>query len=79
MGTNDKRMPLRQALEMVHAHYDRIEAGSLPSALRALQDEFGFGPKRWERFKERYLEYYGEEAVKVMEDMKKEAKRRLGK
>lgn len=73
----DKRITINQAVQMVHDHYDHLEMATLSAAQKALHDIYGFGPKRYARFKESYLKLLGEEAAKVAEDMRRKAKRRL--
>ena len=73
----DKRIPINQAIQMVHDHYDHLEMATLSASQKALKDTYGFGPKRYARFKEAYLQLLGEEAAKVAEDMRRKAKRRL--
>lgn len=76
--SNDKRMTLHQSVEMMHDYYDDLETASLGAAQRALAVEFGFGPERWKRFKEKYLEMLGEEAEKLTEQMRRKVKKRMG-
>lgn len=75
----DKRIPIRQALEMLHETYDELEICSLEALEKSLHEVFGIGQQRFERLKEVYLERLGEAAQSRVEEFKKKAKRRIGK
>lgn len=77
MSNQDKRLPLRQALELLHEHYDQIEMCSLEALKKSLHEVFGIGPKRFDRLKAVYLEKLGEAAAVRMEGFKKQFKRRI--
>lgn len=75
----DKRITQRQALELLHEHYDGLEMCSLEALKKALHDVFGIGPKRFERVKAVYLEQLGESAQSHMELFKKQVSKRIGR
>lgn len=74
----DKRVPVNQLLQQLHEHYDGLERCSLAALEKALHEVLGIGPKRFERVKEVYLDYLGEEGQRRSEEFKKQAKRRIG-
>jgi hypothetical protein len=75
--SQDKRIPLRQALELLHEFYDELEGCSLEALEKALHEALGIGPTRFERVKAVYLEKLGEAAEKRVETFKKQLKRRI--
>jgi hypothetical protein len=75
----DKRITQRQALELLHEHYDGMELCSLEALEKALHEVLGIGPTRFERVKAIYLEQLGEAAQRHMEQFKKQVSKRIGR
>lgn len=73
----DKRIPVHQALQLLHEFYDDLEACSLEALEKALHEVLGVGSKRFERVKAVYLEKLGEAAQERVETFKKQLKRRI--
>lgn len=73
----EKRIPLRQALELLHEFYDDLEGCSLEALEKALHEVLGVGSKRFERVKAVYLENLGEAAQDRVESFKRQLKRRI--
>lgn len=73
----DKRMTIKQTMNEVHRAYDFIEKCSLASMEITLKEVFGFGPTRIERFKETYLQRFGEETAAECERIRSQLKRKV--
>jgi hypothetical protein len=75
----DKFITRRQAMELLHEHYDGLEMCSLEALEKALNEVLGVGSKRFERVKEVYLERLGEAAQSHMEEFRRQVSKRIGR
>jgi len=73
----DKKMTINQTMNEIHKAYDFIEKCSLASMETTLRKVFGFGPTRIERFKETYLERFGEETAAECDRIRSQLKRKV--
>ena len=69
--SRDKRITVRQAMELVHDAYDRFEQ----LALQTLREQFGFGPVRLARFEERFSELAAEECLRIQTGLRRRGKK----
>ena len=65
--SRDKRITVRQAVELVHDAYDRFEQ----LAKQTLQEQFGFGPVHLARFEERFSELAAKECMKIQSSLRR--------
>lgn len=75
--SKDKRMTLNQFMQALHSAYDDLEVIAVNTAERTLRETFGFGDVRLQRFREKYLEIFGEEAAKYAEETRRKLRRRF--
>lgn len=74
--SKDKKLTVNQVRGLVHNAYDQLETLSLVASEQTLKELFGFGPERFARYKERYLEVFGEKAAEMSESIIKQARKR---
>lgn len=65
--SRDKRITVRQAVELVHDAYDRFEQ----LAKQTLQEQFGFGSVRLARFEERFSELAAQECLRIQTSLRR--------
>ena len=65
--SRDKRITVRQAVELVHDAYDRFEQ----LAKQTLREQFGFGSVRLARFEERFSELAAEECLRIQTGLRR--------
>ena len=75
--SKDKRMTVRQTMNEVHKAYDFIEQCSLAAIESSLREVFGFGETRIARFREAYLDKFGEETAAECERIRSRMKRKV--
>lgn len=74
--SKDKKLTINQVKGMVHSAYDQLEVLSLAASEQTLKELFGIGPERFARYKERYLEVFGEKAAEMSEGIIRQARKR---
>lgn len=75
----NKRMTVRQTINEVHKAYDFMEKCSLEAIESTLRDVFGFGETRLARFRETYLDRFGEATATECLRIRSTLKRKQGK
>ena len=73
----NKRMTINQTMNEVHKAYDFIEKCSLEAIEITLKEIFSLGPITTERFKETYLQRFGEETAAECERIRSQLKRKV--